>query len=430
MSSPGPHWLQQQELQSRIVNGLSRSVAPGGWELKRLLLEGLRKRVEFSHPRTEAVGSLWFMPTGSGEKAFRQGDGFLFGYSELTAGEDGQWLLRRVFGILQEMARRDWLRPFFDASTVAGSFTQGLLLERDENFELRLTAACNERCVYCCIDPEAISNLARDREHAIELLKKAQELGARKLAVTGGEPTLVPWVAELLEQAVAMGYGHLVLQTNATRLAQGDLPARLAALPGFSLFVSLPAHNPEVLASITQRPDLFQDKVRGVEAALSAGVKTVVNHVVCRQNLSHVEDFVRWLHERFPQGLQELVFSYAIPNGSAWEAGDKTIASYSEAAPQILKGLSLAQELGIVTHMANVCGVPTCIEPGLRSFPEPGIDRVTPQMSSDRVKFENCGSCEWDEQCPGVARRYLELHGLREFESLNLTKDSPERTDR
>jgi sulfatase maturation enzyme AslB (radical SAM superfamily) len=419
MSTDSRNWLDRQHAWDQVRACLAASLAGTGWELARVASEGARPRLHCEHV-TGARADLWVMAPRDGERAFRVGDGFLYGHGALPDGAPGQTLLARAFDGLEAAAAAGALAQALTGAEAPADPEGPLRVEKDGAFDLRITTACNERCTYCYVDDNAVSAAAGigDLAGARRVLDAGRTRGVDAVVVTGGEPTLVPWLPDALRSAAASGYRQITLQTNATGLADAGLLGILQEIPGLSLFVSLPAHDTATAAAVTGRGDLHGPKVAGIRAALQAGLAVSINHVVCRQNLAGVEAFVAWLAGAFEVRPKHLVFSFPLPAGRARGNGANTIPRYDEAAPAILRGLRAARELGIAAHVAGVCGVPTCVEPGLRDFPEPHPESFEPRLGPDRVKFPGCGPCAWYAACPGVPIRYLELYGTEEFATL------------
>ena len=419
MTAPQTTWIERHRAWERVRARLSAVLAPTGWRLARVDSEGTRPRLYFEHA-SGAPADLWVMAPREGERAFRSGDGFLFGHGVLPEAEDGLDLLERVFKSLEDSALAGDMVPLLAEQETSSGSSDQLRVEKDGAFDLRITTACNERCTYCYVDDNAATAASGigDLDGARRVLAEGRGRGITSVIVTGGEPTLVPWLVDALRAARDLGYLQITLQTNATRLAVGGLARSLAQVEGLSLFVSLPAHDDVTAAAVTGRGDLHGPKVAGIQAALQAGLQVSVNHVVCRQNLAQVEAFVGWFAGAFNPRPKHLVFSFPLPAGHARESGKKTIPRYREAGPAILAGLHLARELGISAHVAGVCGIPICTQSGLSEFPEPHPECYDFSLGPDRVTFPGCGSCDWRETCPGVPIRYLQLYGTDEFVTL------------
>jgi MoaA/NifB/PqqE/SkfB family radical SAM enzyme len=287
----------------------------------------------------------------------------------------------------------------------------GLIYGSDQ-FEVRVTLACNVQCLFCNSWGQA-ENLVRDREEAFELAAKARALGARKLVVTGGEPLLVPWAPELLAWGRTAGFSMIVLQTNGILLAEEAVMARLEQAPPDEVLISLHGSNPEVAGLVTGHPHLFFKQVAGLRAALARLPRVMVNFVLCRQNLGDVEPMIDFLAGLSPRPAL-CAFSCVAPFGLAWANNSETIPTFEEAAPALLAALRRARNAGLAVVHSEYCGIPTCVAPGLREFAEPWDLSRPLHVPPDKTLLAHCGECAWRPRCTGVFRRYLELYGAPE----------------
>jgi MoaA/NifB/PqqE/SkfB family radical SAM enzyme len=88
---------------------------------------------------------------------------------------------------------------------------------------LYLTDECNLRCKYCLYKPNLTFHLKEKEiplETAIRLISDFKELGASKLTIMGGEPTLYgisqQWkpLLKLIEESKVLGYEYVRIDTN------------------------------------------------------------------------------------------------------------------------------------------------------------------------------------------------------------------------
>lgn len=65
------------------------------------------------------------------------------------------------------------------------------------NAGIRLTRQCNMKCIYCNINSAIRKDLTLDEwKKAVDIIKN---LGAKEIVILGGEPTLYPYIVELVE---------------------------------------------------------------------------------------------------------------------------------------------------------------------------------------------------------------------------------------
>ncbi|HTT70567.1 MAG TPA: GTP 3',8-cyclase MoaA [Anaeromyxobacteraceae bacterium] len=164
---------------------------------------------------------------------------------------------------------------------------------------LSVTERCNFRCVYCLPSGgREIGGAPLSVEEIGRLVSGFARLGFEKVRVTGGEPTTRRDVCQIVERVAAVpGVVKVGLTTNGYRLAELARSLRAAGLT--SINVSLDSLDRQRFARITGR-DQLDAVVRGVEAALDAGIPAVkVNAVLMRSLQAYeIDRFLAWTELR------------------------------------------------------------------------------------------------------------------------------------
>ena len=190
-----------------------------------------------------------------------------------------------------------------------------------------LTYACQLRCGYCY--SESGRRAASTLPHA-DLLRIADRLagmGLRSVQLSGGEPLLIPGLAEIVERLAANG-ARVALFTNGL-LISDDNAAELGRL--FSrIRVGVDGATAEVHDRVRGRKGAFEGAMAGLAALdraaaarraagggrLAFGVETVV----VRSNFPQIEAICAEIVPRFP-GIAFVRFGLAIPSGLAADEG-------------------------------------------------------------------------------------------------------------
>jgi GTP 3',8-cyclase len=165
-----------------------------------------------------------------------------------------------------------------------------------------LLSRCNLGCVYCVagsggdggsgrgLDEDSggdggrlgDAGLRRGLE-ASELLavvrRLHERLGLETVRLTGGEPLLYPGLAGFVEGLRSMDIRRIKLTTNGSLLEKKAVVLRQAGLQ--SINVSLDAVDEEVFSRMSRRHTV-QRVIRGIDAALDAGLAVKVNAVVMK----------------------------------------------------------------------------------------------------------------------------------------------------
>lgn len=164
---------------------------------------------------------------------------------------------------------------------------------------ISITDRCNLRCRYCM--PEDLEFVPHSDILRYEELLKLTEIfagqGIRKAKVTGGEPLVRRGCTDFIKKLKRIkGIENVTLTTNGVLLEQ-CLPELVeAGIDGIN--VSLDSLKRERFAQITGR-DEFEQVWRGIEKAVSSGMKVKLNCVPLREyNADEIPDFIELARSR------------------------------------------------------------------------------------------------------------------------------------
>lgn len=167
---------------------------------------------------------------------------------------------------------------------------------------LSVTDRCDLRCTYCMA--EHMTFLPRrdvlSLEELYDLAQVFMRGGVRKIRLTGGEPLVrknIMQLFELLSPHLQNGdLDEVTLTTNGTLLARHAEALFAAGVRRVN--VSLDSLDPARYAKIT-RWGRLDAVLKGIDAALAAGLKVKLNAVALRGAFEHeVDDLIRFAHGR------------------------------------------------------------------------------------------------------------------------------------
>jgi cyclic pyranopterin phosphate synthase len=149
-----------------------------------------------------------------------------------------------------------------------------------------LLSHCNFGCVYCVAGEEELRewNEAPDQGlEASELLaiirRLHQRLELETVRLTGGEPLLYAGLTGLVEGLGSMGIPRIKLTTNGALLERKAASLKQAGLQ--SINVSLDAVEEAVFLRMSRRSSVAR-VIRGIDAALDAGLSVKLNAVIMK----------------------------------------------------------------------------------------------------------------------------------------------------
>ena len=151
---------------------------------------------------------------------------------------------------------------------------------------------CNYGCKFCFARFEDIPRADRlPKEIALTVPEMLAEAGADKITFVGGEPTLCPYLGDLLAASKDVGLTTCIV-SNASGLTESFLDEWGHLIDWIGL--SIDASNDEIHADIGRgmRGDLARSRSHHLELAIDAwnrcrsrGIRMKLNTVVCKANL-------------------------------------------------------------------------------------------------------------------------------------------------
>lgn len=393
--------------------------------------------------RMKVGGGLLLMVEGEGERLVMQiGDRSIF--------EDGYYIfdssvLRYIGRDISERAR-PWLemvgdqlgrlhrdpeksvrwQSFLSWASVQPSRAFGVhggeQTYQGEELLIRLLEPCQARCSFCICrsgQPDLVSSIDDVEERLVE----GREHGMEIVVFTGGEPTLVRELPDLIRRAKELGYRTVGLQTNGIRLANRAYATQLRDAGLDRILQSLHSHQAETHEAIFQIEGCFDTCVGGARMAMALGLQVTLNFVTTIQNQGQHTDFVEFVHRELKRPFRprqfylsrypSITFSVMSPQG--WGAQhDQPLARLTDVAESVGRALVRARKLGLDVRIPGLCGFPPCLLPKhKRRFDELYEER--PVRIQSRQLFETCSDCAFEQRCSGYWKGYVAQHGHSEF---------------
>ncbi len=164
---------------------------------------------------------------------------------------------------------------------------------------------CNMRCGFCFatfqdIDPYILPKGHIGRKDCLKVVESLALAGFRKINFAGGEPTLCPWLPDLITRSKEFGLTTSVV-TNGSRITDEWLDELNDSLDWAALSIDSVA--PETLSRIGRTvrsgPMSSDDYLRAIDMLRQHGVRIKINTVVTRFNMS--EDMTDFILEARPE---------------------------------------------------------------------------------------------------------------------------------
>ena len=268
---------------------------------------------------------------------------------------------------------------------------------------VRILSACDNACVFCGQDP---AELAPTRDEISRALRLAFDR-AREVTLTGGEPSLHPELIAIVEEARALGFSRVGIQTNARR------PEQLRALARAGLTdLHLSIHGGVAAAHDyhTGVEGSFALALATLSEARAAGLPAVVTTVLTRSNARGLTELAGVLSAR---GASAWCIAVPRVRGRAAELFDRVVPRLGIAMPFALHAVQAAIALRLP---ALVRGAPSCL---LGPFAKHAM------LDEPRAYGEACVGCAARPACPGVEPAYLARFAGDELSNAPLVARAP-----
>ena len=280
---------------------------------------------------------------------------------------------------------------------------------------LQVTRDCNQHCRFCSNPP---SGLDRTLEEDKRLVDDFVRRGYEGVILTGGEPTLVGHLPDLIRHCVVVGLEPRLI-TNGQRIAS---PSYLAALHDAGLRIihcSLHSHRPEVHNFITDHDKAWEYIVTAMaNCADLDGISLRVNCVLNRHNAGHLDEVMRFLVENFPQ-VHHVIFNGLDPSNERCDQNRDVYYRLRDVEIPLARAMRILDRAGVTFRVERV---PLCFmleyahfstetrklvkseERMIHFLDGKGTVRQAPGAFVHR-KHARCGACSLDGICGGVFER-------------------------
>jgi len=202
----------------------------------------------------------------------------------------------------------------------------------EQRLWVRLTRACNNRCLFCH-DVGAQDGTVVPEEEVLARLREGRARGCTRAILSGGEPTIHPKFLDLVAAATGMGYTWVQCVSNGRMFAYPKFAARAVAAGLREATLSLHDHTPEVFEELVGVVGSHAQSLRGLRNLLRLGVVVSVDVVLNRRNLPHLKELLEfYVHE----GVLEFDLLHLVPFGRGFDEHRETLFAEPETVAREL----------------------------------------------------------------------------------------------
>ena len=188
------------------------------------------------------------------------------------------------------------------------------------SMELELSLTCNFRCAYCYVTDQAHSEPELTPEEIRDVILQAQELGARKIILLGGEPMIYPDLLGVVRFIRGRGL-DVEMFTNGTNISP-EVARELFELQTAVVLKmnSFRRETQDLLAGAEGAFDSIQAALAHLKAAgyPAPGRRLCVSSVICRQNLDELPALWQWARDQGIEPYLEMITPQENASRNHW----------------------------------------------------------------------------------------------------------------
>ncbi|GIX43289.1 MAG: cyclic pyranopterin monophosphate synthase [Leptospiraceae bacterium] len=149
-----------------------------------------------------------------------------------------------------------------------------------QTIRLSLLPVCNFQCIYCKTEEENYKYKIQKPDYFIKLIYKIKKIiNIKKIHLTGGEPTLYPYLEEIVKGLKSLNIPEVSITTNGTLLLKKLHTLKMAGIDSINL--SLDAIDNSVLKKMgTKKQFEFYDKL--INEILNLNISLKINTTILK----------------------------------------------------------------------------------------------------------------------------------------------------
>jgi len=280
------------------------------------------------------------------------------------------------------------------------------------HYIVKLNSLCNANCLFCADTSESRRQPDPDFKSLISELEKNRK-SFDSMIISGGEPTISPFLFQYIDHAKKIGFKHIAISTNGLLLYYPDFTKKLIRAGVEQFIVSFQAVDEKDYHAITGIKKSKELVAKGLENIQKYGALAAINTVIHKLNYKNLPEIVAYLIDNNAYNIQ---LSFMNPIGASLVRGRSTMAvRFTDALPYIKESMSIAKEKGYENiYLENI---PICL---VGEFKDKVADLKKASINKGyynacKTKPDKCKGCSYFDECDGVWEAYLEQFGEREI---------------
>ena len=291
------------------------------------------------------------------------------------------------------------------------------VLDETRCMDLSVSYACNAKCLFCSQDfawrKEDPAGMGFEK--ACKHVFAGYRAGYRKLAISGGDPTVLPYLDKLVRFSRKTGFESIRLQTNGVRLADEAYVKRLMDAGLTTVKFSIHGADTATHDRLVAIPGAFNKCLKAIELLRKHHCRLGINIVLNTENIDSLPDFFRF----FIHNLQITTYTiiYPLYSGNMIEEAGGIGLPLEKAVGPVLKSLKIFEDLGL--ELPTLLHFLPCLMPGYEERmigwhrynaqvvePDGSARDLDTTVKKHKLLLDSCGPCAYRRRCPGIDAKY------------------------
>lgn len=177
------------------------------------------------------------------------------------------------------------------------------------SMEIEFSRICNFRCTYCYVEEQTRSSNELSRDEIKDVILQAKQMGARKIIILGGEPSIYPYLAEMLDFLDSEEL-EIEMFTNGAGIDQNM--ANILAKSKVRVALKMNSRDEEIQDQLAGRKGAFSIINRALANLRKAGYPSnelflAISTVICQQNIKELASLWQWLRQENIEPFYEVI---------------------------------------------------------------------------------------------------------------------------
>lgn len=220
---------------------------------------------------------------------------------------------------------------------------------------------CNHHCLMCPLSKSDYDMVPITMQQVLQQLASEQLQSGDHVTLSGGEPTLVPFLPELLAALMEMGL-RVTLLTNASGFASQKLVKQVVQAVDkcrFNVVTALHAADSSQHDAITRKEGSLQESLAGLRNLLQYQLNVTIKHILTAASIVNLPTLATMIRREFPPCV-EIQFTSTDYSGRATEHCNLFLARFSETQNVLERAIDILTVECKQAYPISIIEMPLC----------------------------------------------------------------------